>query len=141
MDQKFDVIWMSHVFEHLSNPISFLNKIKSKMEKNGILFIEVPNVTKKKDYRTFTIAPHAYNYSGLALQNILEKTGYEVISCDYFGPPTKFHGALNKFYKKFKKTNFYPYYPKILFNSGKRGQFDPSTAIMPANVIHRRCVH
>jgi 2-polyprenyl-3-methyl-5-hydroxy-6-metoxy-1,4-benzoquinol methylase len=117
MDQKFDVIWMSHVFEHLSNPISFLNKIKSKMEKNGILFIEVPNVTKKKDYRTFTFAPHAYNYSGLALQNILEKTGYEIISCDYFGPPTKFHGALNKFYKKFKKTNFYQYYPKILFDS------------------------
>ena len=91
--------------------------LQTKMEKNGILFIEVPNVTKKKDYRTFTIAPHAYNYSGLALQNILEKTGYKVISCDYFGPPTKFHGALNKLYKKFKKTNFYPYYPKILFDS------------------------
>ena len=28
IDEKFDFIWMSHVFEHLSDPISFLNNIK-----------------------------------------------------------------------------------------------------------------
>jgi 2-polyprenyl-3-methyl-5-hydroxy-6-metoxy-1,4-benzoquinol methylase len=31
-DEKYDLIWMSHIFEHLSDPISFLNNIKKKYE-------------------------------------------------------------------------------------------------------------
>ena len=117
IDEKFDFIWMSHVFEHLSDPISFLNNIKKSMKENCFLFIEVPNVTKKNDYRTFTIVPHAYNYSGLALQNILQKASYKIISCDYFGPPTKSKGGINKIYKKISKKDFYPFYPKMLLDT------------------------
>ena len=117
IDEKFDFIWMSHVFEHLSDPISFLNNIKKNTNKNYFLFIEVPNVTKKNDWRTFTVVPHAYNYSGLALQNILQKTGYKIISCDYFGPPTKLNGGINKISSKIFKKDFYPFYPKMLLNA------------------------
>jgi len=75
------------------------------MNKTYFLFIEVPSVTKKNDYRIFTIPPHAYNYSGIALQNVLKKTGYKIISFDYFGPPTKLNGGMNKISTKiFKKT-------------------------------------
>ena len=117
IDEKFDFIWMSHVFEHLSDPISFLNNIKKNTNKNYFLFIEVPNVTKKNDWRTFTVVPHAYNYSGTALQNILQKTGYKIISCDYFGPPTKLNGGINKISSKIFKKDFYPFYPKMLLNA------------------------
>ena len=117
IDEKFDFIWMSHVFEHLSDPISFLNNIKKNTNKNYFLFIEVPNVTKKNDWRTFTVVPHAYNYSGTALQNILQKTGYKIISCDYFGPPTKLNGGINKISTKIFKKDFYPFYPKMLLNA------------------------
>ena len=116
IDEKFDFIWMSHVFEHLSDPISFLNNIKKNTNKNYFLFIEVPNVMKKNDWRTFTVVPHAYNYSGTALQNILQKTGYKIISCDYFGPPTKLNGGINKISTKIFKKDFYPFYPKMLLN-------------------------
>ena len=117
IDEKFDFIWMSHVFEHLSDPVSFLTSIKKSMKKNCFLFIEVPNVTKKNDWRTFTVVPHAYNYSGTALQNILQKTGYKIISCDYFGPPTKLNGGINKISSKIFKKDFYPFYPKMLLNA------------------------
>ena len=117
IDEKFDFIWMSHVFEHLSDPISFLNNIKKNTNKNYFLFIEVPNVMKKNDWRTFTVVPHAYNYSGTALQNILQKTGYKIISCDYFGPPTKLNGGINKISSKIFKKDFYPFYPKMLLNA------------------------
>jgi len=116
-NEKFDFIWMSHVFEHLSDPISFLNHIKKNMKKNCFLFIEVPNVTKKNDYRTFTVVPHAYNYSGTALQNILQKASYKIISCDYFGPPNKTKVGINKIYRKISKKDFYPFYPKMLCNT------------------------
>ena len=108
---------MSHVFEHLSDPISFLNNIKKNMNKTYFLFIEVPSVTKKNDYRIFTIPPHAYNYSGIALQNVLKKTGYKIISCDYFGPPTKLNGGMNKISTKIFKKDYYPFYPKILLDA------------------------
>jgi len=114
IDGVFDLVWMSHVFEHLSAPIEFLKKIKKNISKNGILFIEVPSVEKKNDYRTFTKTPHAYNYTAKSLQNIIEKSGYEIISCDWFGPPNKVNGIINKLSKKLLNRDFYPYYPKML---------------------------
>ena len=72
IEEVFDLVWMSHVFEHLSAPIEFLKKIKKNISKNGILFIEIPSVEKKNDYRTFTKTPHAYNYTAKSLQNIFE---------------------------------------------------------------------
>lgn len=117
IDEKFDLIWMSHVFEHLPDPISFLKNIQKNMNSDSILFIEVPSVTKKNDYRTFTIVPHAYNYSGTSLQNLFQKTGYKIISHDYFGPPTKVNGLFNKIHKSLLKNDFYQFYPKIRLNS------------------------
>jgi 2-polyprenyl-3-methyl-5-hydroxy-6-metoxy-1,4-benzoquinol methylase len=112
-DEKYDLIWMSHIFEHLSDPISFLNNIKKNMNKDCILFIEVPSVTKKNDYRKFRSAPHAYNYSSTALQNLLKKTDYKIISCDHFGSPKKINGLINKIFKTLLKKDFYKYYPKM----------------------------
>jgi len=114
LETKFDLVWMSHVFEHLSNPLEFLKRLKKNIKNNGILFIEVPNVEKENDYRTFTKTPHAYNYSAKSLQNILEKSGYEIIACDFFAPPKKINGGINRLSKKFLKRDFYPFYPKML---------------------------
>lgn len=114
--EKFDCIWMSHVFEHLVDPIDFLKKIKHNMTSTGFIFIEVPNVEKRNDYRKFTSVPHAYNFSKISLTNILNKVGFNVLECDCIRPPKKIEGALNRIYKKIFKTNFYPYYPRIITN-------------------------
>lgn len=116
LEEKFDCIWMSHVFEHLVDPIDFLIKIKRNMTRTGFIFIEVPNVEKKNDYRKFTSVPHAYNFSKISLTNILNKAGYNVIRCDCVRPPKKMQGALNLIYKKIFKIDFYPYYPRIVTN-------------------------
>lgn len=118
LDTKFDLVWMSHVFEHLSNPIEFLNRLKKNIKNNGLLFIEVPNVEKENDYRTFTKTPHAYNYSAKSLQNILKQSEYEIISCDFFGPPKKVNGVINRLSKKILRKDFYPFYPKMLMSIG-----------------------
>ena len=69
-DKKFDIIWLNHVFEHLSKPIEFLNKIESVLDQHGFIFIEVPSVERVNDWRKFNSAPHAYNYSKQSLINI-----------------------------------------------------------------------
>jgi 2-polyprenyl-3-methyl-5-hydroxy-6-metoxy-1,4-benzoquinol methylase len=42
-NKKFDVITLWHVLEHFWNPIDELKKIRSLLNDNGILFLEVPN--------------------------------------------------------------------------------------------------
>jgi len=73
LESEFDLIWISHVFEHLTKPIEFLQNIKKNLKKDGLVFIEVPNVEKKNDHRKFINTPHAYNYSKLSLNNIIRK--------------------------------------------------------------------
>ena len=41
--QKFDVIIMGHVLEHVIDPVNILNKFKSFLEPRGIIWASVPN--------------------------------------------------------------------------------------------------
>ena len=41
--QKFDVITMIHIIEHLRNPIDDLKEIKKKIKSNGYLIVETPD--------------------------------------------------------------------------------------------------
>ena len=116
-DKKFDIIWLNHVFEHLSQPIEFLVRIKDFLKKSGFVFIEVPSVEKVNDYRKFLRVPHAYNYSKQALINISKKANFEIIKCDYFRSPTLFEGGINKSFNIFFKKDFFKFYPKILTNA------------------------
>ena len=117
LDKKFDIIWLNHVFEHLSKPIEFLKKIENVLDQHGFIFMEVPSVEKVDDYRKFNSAPHAYNYSKQSLINISKKANYKIIKCDYFRSPTIIEGGINKIFMKFLKKDYFKYYPKILCNN------------------------
>jgi len=89
---KFNVIHMSEVLEHVPNPKELLNLAFSLLEHNGILCISVPN-----DYNPFQKAlvevcnfnpwwiapPHHINYFDFdSLENLLKKCGFKVILRD-----------------------------------------------------------
>ena len=118
-EKKFDIIWLNHVFEHLTQPIQFLTKISNFLNDSGFIFIEVPSVEKKNDYRQFKSVPHAYNYSKRSLINISKKANYKIIKCDYVRSPTLIEGGINKIFTTFLKRDFFKFYPKILTNSKK----------------------
>jgi 2-polyprenyl-3-methyl-5-hydroxy-6-metoxy-1,4-benzoquinol methylase len=42
--QKFDIVYSSMTMEHTSDPLHFLQQLKTKMKKNGTIYIEVPNL-------------------------------------------------------------------------------------------------
>jgi len=52
--EKFDVITLSHVLEHVRDLRGAFKKIISHLEKDGLLYIEVPNA---REYRNYLIAP------------------------------------------------------------------------------------
>ena len=116
INEKFDIIWVSHVLEHLTKPYEFLRKIQKNLRDDGIFFIEVPNCENGFMLNSsISRLPHTFHFSKTALINLVTKAGYDVVKCDYFRQATKLDGAINKF-KKFQ------YYPRIVTNS-KKGKF------------------
>lgn len=85
LDEKFDVIFMFHVLEHLSNPISFLKKVKKYLKKNGRLICEVPNVHDAlislynitNFEKTYFHPAHNFYFSKHTLNSILVKAGFK----------------------------------------------------------------
>jgi 2-polyprenyl-3-methyl-5-hydroxy-6-metoxy-1,4-benzoquinol methylase len=109
-DKVFDVIWMSHVLEHLIEPVRFLKKIRNNLKKNGIFFIEVPNCEYEPMLQSsIEKNPHLYHFTKKALTKMVEQTEYRIMSCDIFRPATKSEGMRHKILK-----NSFPYYPRIM---------------------------
>ena len=113
IDEKFDIVWVSHVLEHMIEPEKFLKNIQKCMKNEGILFIEVPNCENKVVLRTsIEKVPHTFHFSMKSLLGILERNGFVVKKNDYLKPAAKINGIQNKLSKK-----THPYYPRIVSNS------------------------
>ncbi len=117
LEQKFDIIWMVHVLEHLIDPVNVLIGIKKNMKKDSIFFIEVPNCENNEMLKASIIDnPHVYHFTKKSLENIVKKAGFNIKKANYFRAATKKEGILNKISKK-----RFPYYPRVVTN-GKNGR-------------------
>lgn len=114
-EEMFDIIWISHVFEHVVEPENVFKKLRQRLREDGILFIEVPNCENMQIlHESIYDNPSTYHFSKNGLLSLAKKTGYEVLCCDYFRSPTLLEGAINRVMRNFPKINPYRYYPKIL---------------------------
>ena len=69
---KFDLIILMHVFEHVEHPINFLNTLKRKLTPNGVICIQSPNIERNfLDILTFD---HISHFSKTSLKFLLSKT-------------------------------------------------------------------
>ena len=90
-DAHFDIVTMTDVFEHISEPRSMLRDIRRILKSDGILFIKVPNgllnVVKLRVLTRlgrlgmldiFDSYEHVVHYSSRTLRRMLEGEGYRV---------------------------------------------------------------
>lgn len=88
-NERFDLITLWGVLEHLPLPNSTLASIKAALKPNGWCLILVPNLFSFSfrilGIQTPTINPreHINFYTPLSMQNLAEQNGFELISCDY----------------------------------------------------------
>jgi SAM-dependent methyltransferase len=79
--KQYDCVTIVHVLEHIEEPISFLESVKSLITKGGKLFIEVPDSKEvnilPKDHNELS-SDHVYFYSIGSLNNVLNKAGFEI---------------------------------------------------------------
>jgi 2-polyprenyl-3-methyl-5-hydroxy-6-metoxy-1,4-benzoquinol methylase len=88
-DEKFDVIHLHHVLEHVKNPIELLKQVHELLNKEGILCVGVPNdfsplqtiLWKKMDFKPYWIAPlHHLNYfNQKSLSKLLKQLNYNIV--------------------------------------------------------------
>lgn len=119
-DTYFDLIIISHVLEHTNNPVLFLNLLRSKLNQNGFLFIEVPcedYLFKEKE------EPHLLFFNKLSMNKILTICGFSKFSITYHGPDIK-KNKVNQFLVKV--------YSKILTLSLKVGIELPISYLFPS---------
>jgi SAM-dependent methyltransferase len=101
MGRRFDLIVMSHVFEHLLDPGRILNLIRTSLAPSGVLYIEIPNIPVESllrypDHMWVPRAdnPHITFFSMRTLRKLLESAGFELQFCDTAGPEYRYISAL-----------------------------------------------
>jgi SAM-dependent methyltransferase len=83
LKKKRDGVSLVHVLEHIANPKEFLLQVKTRLRKNGILFIEVPDADGFKHleigHDDFNSC-HVFAYSIPTLTALVEKVGFTVMN-------------------------------------------------------------
>jgi len=78
--ERFDVVYLCHVFEHLIRPDLFLKKIKNNLNKDGVIFLEVPNCENKKILNaSINYHPHIYSFTLSSMRKLFENNGYKIL--------------------------------------------------------------
>ncbi len=120
--EKFSLIHMSHVIEHVPNPVEWLQHAASILEEDGILVINVPNKyslafrfqhafykmgLKPQFSSTWSdpsrVPDHLFEPNIKSMLMLLEANGYDVL--EYFSysrrDPVSNHNLFSKFYNRF----------------------------------------
>ena len=82
--ERFDLVSMSHVLEHLSDPVGMLRLIRKELlSEDGLILLEVPNFYAHDSYEL----AHLACYTPHTLKEVLRQAGYEVVHFKGHGVP------------------------------------------------------
>ncbi len=103
--KKFDFISIIHVIEHVSKPNKFISSALKHLNKNGVLYIETPNLDsylyrfEKNQYTFLTPPDHLWLFSRFSFQMLLPvKT--ELVRSSTYSYPEHFMGIVKHFLKR-----------------------------------------
>lgn len=80
-DQRFDLIFMSHVIEHVIDPVATVAKLASLLKPGGVLYLETPNVGSldarlwKDGWGLIHYPRHLYLFDRSTLRRLVERGG------------------------------------------------------------------
>jgi SAM-dependent methyltransferase len=80
-DARFDVIFCSHVFEHLAEPVDVAEQLAGRLAPDGLLFIEVPLEILGGPPPMREPVTHVNFFCESSLSTALERAGLRVIDC------------------------------------------------------------
>ena len=90
VNEKFDVITLWHVLEHVSEPAEMLRQIRPYIEPEGAICVAVPNFASlqakigSEHWSHLDIPRHRTHFTPSTLEYVLDQTGYKIIWIDHF---------------------------------------------------------
>jgi SAM-dependent methyltransferase len=106
---EFDIVIISHVLEHVSDPIDFIKLMTLKLKEGGVLYIDVPCL----DYLHKDLdEPHLLFFDKYPITILLQKLHFNNIQTNYFGQ------EINNLVQKNKFNFFYQKIRSILISKG-----------------------
>src|SRR3989344_2605737 len=115
-EQKFDIIWVNHVYEHVISPDLFLKKCHQYLHDNGFIFIAVPNCENPKILKdSINENTSTFHYSRKALEKIVSNAGFRIVKFAYMRELYKFEGGFHRRLEKYanfinqKICSYYPF--------------------------------
>ena len=100
--EKYDLIFLNHVLEHVADPVEFLKLVKAILNKGGLLYIEVPN--KDHLYKN-DVFPHTLFFNYNSLSQIATQIDLEIVSTQSFGINNR--GIMNRLVSQLYKASVY----------------------------------
>lgn len=78
---KYDLISMFDVLEHFARPVEMLEKVKSLLNEDGLLYIQVPNVIgfKIPFNHGLGLPYHLWQFDRKSLFHLLNRCGFEIL--------------------------------------------------------------
>jgi SAM-dependent methyltransferase len=88
--EKFDVVVLWHVLEHVPTPVEMLRQIHLHMTPGGVFCAAVPNFASlqarlgKSHWSHLDVPRHYFHYTPDTLKYVLELAGYTTLQIDHF---------------------------------------------------------
>jgi len=80
-NNKFDLVIMKHVLEHIKNPKKIIADIKNILTKEGIIYLEMPNLNNSLNYCLDDFMPeHVSYFNKISLEKLMK--GFRLINMD-----------------------------------------------------------
>ena len=85
-NNKYDLIIVCHVLEHLKNPISLLEQLKSFLNNDGTIYIEVPSLESVKDgaygknLQNYLHLAHVSHFTEKSIKDLINISGYKILN-------------------------------------------------------------
>ena len=82
--KKYDIIFLWHVLEHIHNPYILLQSLKKSLNKNGKIYIAIPNFKSfdskyyRKHWAGYDLPRHLWHFSRKSIYQIAEKNNFKI---------------------------------------------------------------
>ena len=106
--KKFDVVVLSHIIEHVPDPVDFIKAVSQVLKEKGIIYIETPNIDswlakiERSNYTFLTPADHVCLYSSKTVFKLMNfaQLKYSKINSYTYSDDEHIYGIITKLKKR-----------------------------------------
>ena len=100
-EEKFDVVILRHLLEHIENPVAMLKKVSAFLKPRGFLVIVIPNINCIGRYVfhenwEWILPWHLHFYTPKTLTRLTTKMGFKILRLYQMPSPLWYPRALNR---------------------------------------------